>query len=429
VRVNGHSTRFLHSVTIVEGELQEGPCWADVRYTLGVVGRAWVLCGLLAAATGAGCSSSQTFACTEDSSCPEGWCEPSGFCSFPNAECESGRRFGEFSGPLSSQCVPVEGSTSGAEGTAGSGPTTSLGTQGSGETGDSGGTDTQQDTTGGPETSGDTTTGTDGCAGASSCYDAAPAGWSGPGLMLAGDGAACAPLDGFLEAFSGAESYGGNWGCACTCSAELEACPNTATMSMFVGGDCNGDAMWTETAGPSCQGLGYVDAYSVIADVDLPLSCETETVPNLDAVVPDGQQVVCESEAAPACAAGTCLPGGPEATACIWSGEETECPEGSYSERRVLYRGYDDGRECSECSCSAEGECEGSLYVATGVEGCNSSTVQEVSLGECSEDAFVVRGAYVDVDSEAEVDSCDTQGGAPTGGLTPLEPVTVCCLP
>jgi alpha-tubulin suppressor-like RCC1 family protein len=50
------------------------------------------------------------FACTEDAACAvettAGACEPSGFCSFPDEACESGRRYGEHAtDALSNACV------------------------------------------------------------------------------------------------------------------------------------------------------------------------------------------------------------------------------------------------------------------------------------------------------------------------------------
>lgn len=68
------------------------------------------LCLLL----GVGCSNSETFNCQDDAGCgANGQCEGNGFCSFPDAECESGRRYGDLAGAgLQGQCVAVnEGST------------------------------------------------------------------------------------------------------------------------------------------------------------------------------------------------------------------------------------------------------------------------------------------------------------------------------
>ncbi len=59
------------------------------------------------------------FACDDDSACAgngeQGTCEATGWCSFPDAACESGARYGELSGDgLASDCVAVDGTSSSA---------------------------------------------------------------------------------------------------------------------------------------------------------------------------------------------------------------------------------------------------------------------------------------------------------------------------
>lgn len=67
--------------------------------------RAWWLAG--AVALGCSCSpyGGGSFACTSDTQCaPNGICS-TGFCAFPDPNCESQFRFGEASGPNSGNCV------------------------------------------------------------------------------------------------------------------------------------------------------------------------------------------------------------------------------------------------------------------------------------------------------------------------------------
>ena len=60
---------------------------------------------IVAALMVAGCSPQRTlFACTDNTSCGGGFCETSGFCSFTDPSCPSGRRFGDLGGP-NGQCV------------------------------------------------------------------------------------------------------------------------------------------------------------------------------------------------------------------------------------------------------------------------------------------------------------------------------------
>jgi len=77
--------------------------------------------GLVVFALVAGCSAAGAFACEDDDDCAGadgGACEPTGFCSFPDEECGSGRRYGQWAGDgLAMACVPDD-VASGSTGTA-----------------------------------------------------------------------------------------------------------------------------------------------------------------------------------------------------------------------------------------------------------------------------------------------------------------------
>ena len=55
----------------------------------------------------AGCAD-QSFTCGDDAQCPGGVCELTGYCSFPDDGCESGRRYGEHGGRFAGVCVQNE---------------------------------------------------------------------------------------------------------------------------------------------------------------------------------------------------------------------------------------------------------------------------------------------------------------------------------
>ncbi len=64
-----------------------------------------------------GCVSS-VYACADDGQCPDGFCESSGYCSFADPECDSGRRYGSFAANgLAGACVELAGTSSGGEST------------------------------------------------------------------------------------------------------------------------------------------------------------------------------------------------------------------------------------------------------------------------------------------------------------------------
>src|SRR5690349_24569051 len=63
-----------------------------------------------------GCGPAATFSCSEDEDCRDGdrigTCEPDHYCSFPDQECPSGRRYGGLAAPeLANECVASDGTT------------------------------------------------------------------------------------------------------------------------------------------------------------------------------------------------------------------------------------------------------------------------------------------------------------------------------
>lgn len=58
-------------------------------------------------ASTAGCLRATEFKCMTDTDCSAGGavCEPTGYCSFTDSACSMGRRYGDFSGSYSNQCV------------------------------------------------------------------------------------------------------------------------------------------------------------------------------------------------------------------------------------------------------------------------------------------------------------------------------------
>ena len=59
-----------------------------------------------------GCLRTTAFQCSDSTDCARGGgpgvCEPTGFCSFDDGNCNGGRRYGELSGPFAGQCIGGE---------------------------------------------------------------------------------------------------------------------------------------------------------------------------------------------------------------------------------------------------------------------------------------------------------------------------------
>ncbi len=90
-----------------------------LRYAWGMSVRQLIVAALLGGVFGAtiSCQGGE-FSCASDDQCTfdgaQGWCEGSGFCSFPEPDCPSGREYGEFAGGgLGGRCVPGAESSAG----------------------------------------------------------------------------------------------------------------------------------------------------------------------------------------------------------------------------------------------------------------------------------------------------------------------------
>lgn len=121
--------------------------------------RAWGSASIAAALLLGGPScTDQAYACNADDQCVSGdalgVCEPSGFCSFPDGTCDSGRRYGAHAGELAHACVPTDVEES-------SGPGTTLGATSLASTVADEATDSDPGETVGDDTGTTTTTGVD----------------------------------------------------------------------------------------------------------------------------------------------------------------------------------------------------------------------------------------------------------------------------
>jgi hypothetical protein len=84
---------------------------------LGWMRGVWLASALGVAAVAASACRSAAFACSDDEQCGAGMCQSVGYCSFPDASCDSGQRYGELaSSELAGKCVdpkpPDEASSS-----------------------------------------------------------------------------------------------------------------------------------------------------------------------------------------------------------------------------------------------------------------------------------------------------------------------------
>lgn len=122
-----------------------------------------------------------------------------------------------------------------------------------------------------------------------------------------------------------------------------------------------------------------------------------------------------------------------EQSACVLQEGEHDCPSGSaYSVQRVVYRGLDDSRQCTPCSCGMNTDlptCDGTLTVYTNDTCSQGAEVVDMGGMGCTSDPSGFRTANYSVSSGPSGGSCDSSGGSLSGAATPTEPLTLCCLP
>lgn len=81
---------------------------------------------LLALLTLAACGE-PVFQCLDDPQCDDGFCEPTGYCSFDDPDCPSGRRYGDLAGgDLGGTCVDLEGTATSQDPTTSTDPFTTT---------------------------------------------------------------------------------------------------------------------------------------------------------------------------------------------------------------------------------------------------------------------------------------------------------------
>ena len=129
-----------------------------------------------------------------------------------------------------------------------------------------------------------------------------------------------------------------------------------------------------------------------------------------------------------------CAPTPPSQATCVWHLGDVTCPNG-YDERTVIYKNYDDSRECGECTCGAPsgGYCRASVSAWGGANGgsCSAPEFQQYTETTFPSKCFdLVLGAAL-TGKTADVVQYDKGSCTPTmdvkGKLSLEGAATVCC--
>ena len=348
-----------------------------------------------------GCVAEQ-YVCADDSSCPGGWCEADDFCSFPDPQCPSERRYGEFSGPNANACVDADGG--GGSGGGGSSGASPMGSSSAGSSTDPG------VTTDAP------------CS--TPCAEPPPTQWQGPVVLREDDGRGCGPVASSGVAFEAAVGFSGSWSCACECDLFVDDdCGGEVEVEFYDSNNCSGTPDTVTSVGPNCAPVD-IDVFfggSLLPIAPVGAVCSAQAQMQRAPVVPDEVVVACDVLPSAVCDAGACPPAD-QGDVCIWREGVHACPGGTYADLREFYRSVDDQRDCTPCECTVEGSCGGGVMVGN-VLGCGSVTAP---FGECTS-----IGAASPERAQATFEpgplQCVDSGSRRAGALVGADPVTVCC--
>jgi len=287
--------------------------------------------------------------------------------------------------------------------------------------------------------------------GAGICAAAAPEGWIGPVILYLGaDPEPACPSSMRNSALHANADLGAADPAQCSCSCDVigTTCTGSYTLQKFSEMGCA-----SGTCGAPSQPMELGTCYSYIQ-----VTCsQIDTAPvvawyaNINATSNASCSALDNSVVPPAptwattvlgcgslslgpggCSAGdVCVdqPGSPFSQgACVFQRGDQPCPAGRYTERTLVFGGMDDTRACTSCSCNGPtgGSCQGSITMKSGA-GCTGTTLGTGSVPGCVDKPL--GSGYVIATANTVGATCQPNGGAPMGSVTPTEPTTVCCTP
>jgi hypothetical protein len=285
-------------------------------------------------------------------------------------------------------------------------------------------------------------TGTEECEASEVCVEDAIPGWEGPLAIYQGtDGDTPPACQGntpvkIAEVFAGLQTNETDETCGCACSPLQGATCGAATLIQSSTIGCVNLLDSWQVGPDQCLDLGGVQSsvrYSAVAPDLVGGSCTPELLEPIPSANFDTQILACALDAAaPACGdGGVCMvpPEAPfEASICIATEGDVQCPSGAYAERFVYHTGFEDSRECGQCSCElAPGtKCSGDVRLLGNSCGVQGLLLGTVALGGCSNSIANVEFADFAPDPVQE-GTCSPSAAQIEGGVEALGAWTFCC--
>jgi hypothetical protein len=269
---------------------------------------------------------------------------------------------------------------------------------------------------------------------------AAPSGWTGPSVVYVGSDPPNCGGDYAKQTLTGGTAVDADPAqCStCSCSNSTAACATFVNIVASTDSHCGGVTCTNSISNacepnfaPVCVG----SAANAYLSMELPsglASCSptAEQDPTIGDVSWKKEVRACTTADKlhiGGCAEGeVCAPKTPfNGSFCVSKTGDVACPNATYSEKHVYYKGVNDTRSCSPCGC--DHDCDYSWRV----EAAGASCSAPFSLD--SNDSCVMLsptdGKFNVGVQISGTGSCGATGGQPTGSAAPTGPVTVCCQP
>ena len=209
--------------------------------------------------------------------------------------------------------------------------------------------------------------------------------------------------------------------CDCDCERPAVACPTAATLRQYPAGNLNclletpASEILVSTAG--CTDLPFFDdvRFSLsIPPVDLAgVQCTAQPTVEIPAPTYNRRFTGCRLEDR-------------SGHQCIYQAGDHACPASQFTERAVIHRMLADDRGCAECTCgAAQGGCTGRFVLRAG-ESCSVASPGTAEPGRCVAISTPARSGQLEI-APPDV-TCPASRPTPTGGITPQDTLTVCCI-
>jgi hypothetical protein len=279
------------------------------------------------------------------------------------------------------------------------------------------------------------------CTSGYACTPAVPNSWFGPVALWEGSNAAPSCAGAYTT-----DVVDGNYGliaspanCSCGCGAVTGASCSNVSVTLYSDAQCTATCSSWGLPPNFCVSFGScgISAAQGSMQPQTPGSCTPNPSKSLPPYSWTGDGRACSyggpndtggCNGGSLCVARATSPYGSKL--CIWTSGDVPCPNGGYSVKHTYYTGASDTRDCTLCTCDIpkNGSCSATwmAYSQTQCQG-NANGTFSTPLA-CTAINPATRSIQA-TNFQLNSGTCNPQGGAAMGSVTPTGPTTVCCEP